>query len=82
MLIYIKYLLVWEGQNVDEARWVPSTTLTSPSALLRIEDFEAEELLVSQFQGSEEEDSTGSEDTDDELDDDGKLSNGIGVAAH
>jgi hypothetical protein len=65
-----QYLVVWEGQSVDEARWVLASTLTSAKALLRVNDFEAEEKLVAEYQGNEEGDSGDSEDTDtdDELD--------------
>jgi hypothetical protein len=57
----IQYLVVWEGQTVDEARWVPVTTLTSVNALTLIEAFEAEEKLVAEFINDEEDTS----DTDD-----------------
>ena len=60
----VQYLVVWEGQSVDEARWVPATTLTTANALLRIDDFEEEEKLVAEYQGNEDEDSSDSEDTD------------------
>lgn len=64
----LQYLVVWEDQTVDEARWVPASTLSSPNAVLHIEGFEAEERLVAEFQGIEEDDSMDSEDTDDEED--------------
>lgn len=66
----IQYLVVWEGQSVDEARWVPVTTLTSAETLLLIDEFEEEEKLVSEYRENEEGDSTDSEDmdTDDALD--------------
>ena len=60
----VQYLVVWEGHSVDEARWVPATTLTTADALLRINDFEEEEKLVAGYQGNGDEDSTDSEDTD------------------
>ncbi|KAK0101508.1 hypothetical protein ONS95_006675 [Cadophora gregata] len=48
-----QYLVVWEDQMVDEARWVPASTLTSVVALTFIETFEAEEKLMAEFQNSE-----------------------------
>lgn len=68
----VQYLVVWEGQTVDEARWVPTTTLTSVKALAHIEAFEAEEKLVAEFIGDEEEDTSDSDalDSNNELVDD------------
>ncbi|KAH7369918.1 hypothetical protein BKA65DRAFT_487332 [Rhexocercosporidium sp. MPI-PUGE-AT-0058] len=57
-----QYLVVWEDQSIDEARWVPVTTLTSVVALTFIETFEAEEKLVAEFQDNEEEDTSDSDD--------------------
>jgi len=59
----VQYLVVWESHTVDDARWVPIDTLmTADGALSKIELFEAEEKLVSEFrdQGSE-----GTSDSDD-----------------
>lgn len=56
-----QYLVVWEDQSIDEARWVPVTTLTSVTALTFIEIFEAEEKLVAEFQDNE----NGTSDSDD-----------------
>jgi hypothetical protein len=66
----VQYLIVWEGQSIDEARWVPATTLTTAEALLHVADFEEEEKLVAEYQGNDDEDSTDSDDmdTDDALD--------------
>jgi hypothetical protein len=61
----IQYLVVWENQTVDEARWVPSSTLTSFIALSHIDNFEAEEELITEFQDNSEGESTESEDIDD-----------------
>jgi len=58
-----QYLVVWEDQTVDDARWVPATTLTSVVALTFIETFEAEEKLVAEFQDYGED----SSDSDDDL---------------
>lgn len=64
----VQYLVVWEDQAVDEARWVPSTTLTSVNALSHIEIFEAEEKLVAEFMDNEEGDTSDSDELD--IDDD------------
>jgi hypothetical protein len=58
----VQYLVVWENQTVDEARWVPVATLISVNALLLIEKFEAEEKLVAEFLDSDEEDTSDSDD--------------------
>lgn len=63
----IQYLVVWEDQTVDEARWVPMTTLSSITALLKIEEFETEEKLVAEFEDNSDDDS---EDSDESGDDD------------
>ncbi|KAE8449924.1 hypothetical protein EG329_007063 [Mollisiaceae sp. DMI_Dod_QoI] len=70
----VQYLVVWEDQTVDEARWVPSTTLTSVNALSQIEAFEAEEKLVAEFLDNEEEDTSDSDELDSDKDaiDDGE----------
>jgi hypothetical protein len=60
----VQYLVVWQGQTVDEARWVPASALTGAAALSCINEFEAEEKLVAEFQDNGEEDSDDSEDTD------------------
>lgn len=60
-----QYLVVWEDQSVDEARWVPHSILSQPSCLTLIKEFEAEEKLVAEFFGDEDDDD--SEDSDDEM---------------
>ena len=66
----LQYLVVWEGQTMDEARWVPVTTLTGVGAQAHIEEFEAEEKLVAQFatvyDDDDDDESMDSEDMDDE----------------
>jgi hypothetical protein len=57
----IQYLVVWENQTVDEARWIPVTTLISVDALSHIEKFEAEEKLVAEFLDNDEEDTNDSD---------------------
>ncbi len=52
----IQYLVVWEHQTVDEARWVPIATLTGIIAWSLIEKFEAEEKLVAEFVDNDEAD--------------------------
>lgn len=62
----LQYLVVWEQQSIDEARWVPMTTLISVNAQLQIEKFEDEEKLVAEFleASDSDEDSTDSDDDD------------------
>jgi hypothetical protein len=74
----VQYLVVWEDQTVDEARWVPVSTLTSLSALTHIEKFEAEEKLVAEIEDNGDDDTSDTdeanvvdgadEDEDDEAD--------------
>ncbi|RDW67912.1 hypothetical protein BP6252_09308 [Coleophoma cylindrospora] len=67
-----QYLVVWEGQGVDEARWIPATTLEAIGATRQIESFEAEEKLVAEFAEAGDSSSSDSDDTsgDDENSDD------------
>lgn len=67
-----QYLVVWQEQTVSDARWVPTTTLTSVNALAHIETFETEEKLVAEFVGEGEDDSSDSDevDIDDDIDTD------------
>jgi hypothetical protein len=60
----MQYLVVWEDQTMDDARWVPVTNLTSVSAKTHIAEFEAEESLVAQFAAASDED----DDDDDSMD--------------
>ncbi|KAG4433178.1 hypothetical protein IFR05_011338 [Cadophora sp. M221] len=57
-----QYLVVWEDQSIDEARWVPATTLTSVVALTFIDKFEAEEKLVAEFRDTDDENTSDSDD--------------------
>jgi hypothetical protein len=68
----VQYLVVWEDQTIDEARWVPASTLTSLSALSHIEKFEAEEKLVAELEDNGDDDISDSDeaDIDDGADDD------------
>jgi hypothetical protein len=49
-----QYLVVWEHQNVDEARWVPSSSLTDVNSMKLIAEFEAEEKLTTEIFNKEE----------------------------
>ncbi|TVY36024.1 Protein SQS1 [Lachnellula subtilissima] len=64
----VQYLVVWEHQTTDDARWVPVTTLTAIGALSLIELFEAEEKLVTEFMDQGDEDTSESEDDADVYD--------------
>jgi hypothetical protein len=57
----VQYLVVWEDQTVDDARWVPVNTLTSLSALSHIEKFETEEKLVAEFEDNGGDDTSDSD---------------------
>jgi hypothetical protein len=74
----LQYLVIWEDQTVNEARWVPVNTLTSLSALRHIEKFEAEEKLVAEFQHDDDDDTS---DTDEAIvgDDNGEDDDGDDV---
>ncbi|KAG4028712.1 hypothetical protein MFRU_019g00060 [Monilinia fructicola] len=66
----VQYLVVWEHQDVDEARWVPLNVLQDSGALPLIEVFEAEEKLIAEFDSNGDEDSDDSDDVGEEDDDD------------
>jgi len=68
----IQYLVVWEDQSMDEARWVPVTTLTSINALREIQKFEVELRLEAEFMESGEDDSEETDDDDDDVGLDGE----------
>ncbi len=38
----VQYLIVWEGYSADDARWIPLTTLDTPSAEEQIRIFESQ----------------------------------------
>ncbi|TAQ84603.1 hypothetical protein B7494_g7078 [Chlorociboria aeruginascens] len=63
----VQYLVVWEDQSVDEARWVPEATLTNLGATSHIHMFETKEQLVAEFVEDNEEDCSESDDADDDL---------------
>ncbi|TVY43855.1 Protein SQS1 [Lachnellula occidentalis] len=67
----VQYLVVWEHETTDDARWVPVTTLTAIGALSLIELFEAEEKLVAEFMDQGDEDTSDSEDDADINDSEG-----------
>ncbi|TVY80862.1 Protein SQS1 [Lachnellula suecica] len=60
----LQYLVVWEGQTIDDARWVLDTTLRAVGALSSIEAFEAEELFVAEVLEDGDEDTSDSDDAD------------------
>jgi hypothetical protein len=60
-----QYLVVWEGQGIDEARWIPVSNLNESNVVKLIEGFEAEEKLVAEIM--EDEDDSDSESDDDLL---------------
>ncbi|KAH8592225.1 hypothetical protein B0O99DRAFT_597275 [Bisporella sp. PMI_857] len=62
----LQYLIVTEGQTIDEARWVAATTIAFYGAAKLIDEFEAEERLVAEFRPSLD----ASEDSDDDMDQD------------
>lgn len=66
----VQYLVVWEHQDVDEARWVPLPVLQESGALPLIEVFEAEEKLIAEFESNGDGNSDDSDDIGDEDDDD------------
>jgi hypothetical protein len=55
-----QYLVVWEHHNVDEAHWVPASSLTDVNSMKFIAQFEAEEKMTAEI-SNEEEDGTDSE---------------------
>lgn len=61
----LQYLVVWDGQSEDEAKWVPAKSLTTQSALKLIEIFEAEAKLIAQVGDSGN--TTDSDESDDDL---------------
>lgn len=59
----VQYLVVYEDQTMDEARWVHAHALMSVTALNQIQEFETEEKLFAELNNAGE-DSTDSDDTD------------------
>jgi hypothetical protein len=55
-----QYLVVWEHHNVDEAHWVPASSLTDVNSMKFIAQFEAEKRMTAEIP-NEEEDGTDSE---------------------
>lgn len=48
----IQYLVVWKGYTVDDARWIPLTSLNMPGAEEQIRRFEAEAKIVEHYPSS------------------------------
>lgn len=62
----VTYLVVYENQTMDEARWVRQATLTGFRALAMIEAFDAEEKLLGDIMKDAEESSDSEDDSDDD----------------
>ena len=60
-----QYLVVCENETMDDARWVPASTLTSVVAQALIKAFEAEKKLTAQFAAASDDDD---DDDDNNLD--------------
>ena len=65
-----QYLVVWDGQGVDEARWIPHASLTMQGASTMIRVFEEEELNV---RDDVEPSTDSNEDTNNQEDEEGWL---------
>lgn len=75
-----QYLIVWEGTNMDEARWVPELSLVDKQAKEMIDKFLVEEQLIaeafctdSESDSDEADDLLNGSDNDDDIDDDAEL---------
>jgi hypothetical protein len=71
----LQYLVVWENHSMDEARWIPKSSLRDPTSAKLIEEFEAEEELVSRrfigdWGSNDSSSDEGSNDDEDIVDDD------------
>lgn len=58
----LQYLVVWEDQTADDARWITSTALTMEGAAEKIRLFEEDEVLA----GYDDEPSSSTDDSEDE----------------
>jgi len=65
-----QYLVVWEHQSVDEAGWVPSSSLTDINSMKLIAEFEAEEKLTAEIFNKEEGDTDSDTDNGSNRDED------------
>lgn len=52
----LQYLVSWEGQSMDEARWILHTNLQTDDVKALIFDFEEQERLVAEYPQDDEED--------------------------
>lgn len=68
----LQYLVVWEEQSIDEARWIPHISLPH-SATQLINEFEEEEKQIREYQSRDNEDS---DSEDSEAEDDGAEEDG------
>jgi hypothetical protein len=61
----IQYLVIWDGYTMDDARWVPASSLMSESAASAIHNFEEKEAAVARMY-QDALDTSATEDSDDE----------------
>ncbi|KAI9749904.1 MAG: FG-nucleoporin nsp1 [Chaenotheca gracillima] len=67
----LQYLIVWQGHTVDDARWIPHSSLTMDGAEDLIRAFEENEKLLPEYAGLDEStDSDSDSDDDDDLGED------------
>ena len=60
----VQYLVIWEGYTVDDARWIPRTSLNMPDAENLIDIFEEEERRMHEYAASESSSDKESEELD------------------
>lgn len=70
----VQYLVVWGDRSMDEARWVPTSTLTEAKAMTLIKQFEAEKKLMAEMSDGRDMDS------DSDLENDLTEDEGLGPA--
>jgi len=58
----LQYLVSWEGQSMDEARWILHTNLQTEGVKALISDFEEQERLVAEYAQGDEDEDEGSDD--------------------
>lgn len=66
----LQYLVSWEGQSMDEARWILHSQLDSVGVRALIADFEEQEQLIVEYDDDDEEDDSEDVDLDDDDDED------------
>ena len=50
----LQYLVVWDGQDIDEARWILAPSLTMAGAAEAITDFEKNEETIREYMAADE----------------------------